>query len=367
MLAFKYISIHYVKYFIIILTALTMFLVGVDYLENADDLSESANLLFIYFVYTIFYAIDMLTPLSLVFAMIATKVFLIRSNALVSFYSLGYSKIDILKPFLVVSTVIIIIFISLHAIPKFARSAEYASNIRNNREYLNPVKDMFFTHNDKFVYFSKMIPVENAAEGIRIFSMKNSLLNEVLIASRAEFKNNFWYIKDANIIKKPIDMSFKSLGIITEEKDNIKILEGFRPKMLDQVYEGKVNYTIGDAISALLLLSNEEINTSLVRGALYKIILYPFFVPSLIVIMFFFVPISSRFTNIYLLSFLAIISTLLIWGTFFMLIELTNNKTITSEIGIVIPTLLLLIIAITRYRNFSKAQYKEVNSKKIRC
>ena len=358
MLAFKYISIHYIKYFIIILTALTMFLVGVDYLENADDLSESANLLFIYFVYTIFYAIDMLTPLSLIFAMIATKVFLIRSNSLVSFYSLGYSKTDILKPFVIVSTVIVIIFISLHAIPKFARSAEYASNIRNNREYLNPIKDMFFTHNDKFVYFSKMIPVQNAAEGIRIFSMKNNSLNEVLIASRAEFKNNFWHIKDANIIKKPTDMTFKSFGIIIEEKDNIKILEGFRPKMLDQVYEGKVNYTIGDAISALLLLNSEQINTSVVRGALYKIVLYPFFVPSLIVIIFFFVPISSRFTNIYLLSFLSIISTLLIWGTFFMLIELANNKTISSEVGIVIPIFLLFVIAIFRYRKFTSIPSK---------
>jgi len=350
MLAFKYISYHYIKYFLIILIALTMFLLGFDYLENADDLSESANLLLIYFVYTTFYAIDMLTPLALIFAMIATKVFLIRSNALVSFYSLGYSKKDILRPFVVVSSLIIMLFISLHAIPKFARAGEHASNIRNNREYLNPTRDMFFTYKDQFVYFSKMIPVQNAAEGIRIFSVKNNSLQEVLIASRAEFKDDFWHIKSADIIKKPIDMSFESKGMIIKHKKNIKILEGFRPKMLDQVYEGKVNYTIGDAVSALILLNSEQINTSVIRSALYKIVLYPFFVPSLIVIMFFLVPVSARFTNIYILSFSAIISTLVIWGVFFMLIELANNKTISSEVGIVLPVFILFIISLLKYR-----------------
>jgi len=94
MLAFKYISYHYIKYFFVILVALVFFIVGWDYMLDADRLSKSANLLLIYIVYKTFFAIDMLLPLALIFGMITTKVYLIRSNALVSFYSLGYSKDD---------------------------------------------------------------------------------------------------------------------------------------------------------------------------------------------------------------------------------------------------------------------------------
>jgi lipopolysaccharide export system permease protein len=99
MLAFNYISFHYIKYFLIILTALVLFLVGFDYIDNAQELSRSANITLIYLVYKSFFAIDMLLPLSLVFAMITTKIFLIRSNALVSFFSLGYSRVDVLNSF----------------------------------------------------------------------------------------------------------------------------------------------------------------------------------------------------------------------------------------------------------------------------
>ena len=52
--------------------------------------------------------------------------------------------------------------------------------------------------------------------------------------------------------------------------------------MLDQVYEGKVNFTIMNAIDAIDLLEEQNINTSSIRAALYKIFIYPFFVPCLV-------------------------------------------------------------------------------------
>ena len=155
MLAFKYVSVHYLKYFFIILTALVLFLVGFDYMENANKLSSSANLVLIYLVYKAFFAIDMLLPLSLIFAMISTKILLIRSNALVSFYSLGYTRVDILRPFVVVSTSIIILFIALHALPSFSRADEFSNNIRKHAQYLSPTRNLFFTYKNQYVYFSK--------------------------------------------------------------------------------------------------------------------------------------------------------------------------------------------------------------------
>ena len=355
MLAFKYISFHYLKYFSIILIALVMFLVGFDYMENASKLSGSANLVVIYLVYKSFFAIDMLLPLSLVFGMISTKIFLIRSNALVSFFSLGYSRVDILKPFVVVSTAIIMIFIALHSLPSFSRADEFSNNIRKNSEYLSPTRDLFFIYEDKYVYFSKMLPLQKKAEGVRIFQIKDKSLKEVLLAKEAIYRDKYWHIKNVDIITKPEKIDFESAGIKIENKQDFKILKGFRPKMLDQVYEGKVNFTIKNAIDAILLLDKQNIDTSSIKGALYKIFIYPFFVPCLVVIIFFFVPVSARFLNVSLFSFGAILATLLVWGILFMLIELSNNKTIPSEVGVLMPILILFLIAIRQWRKYRLA------------
>lgn len=355
MLAFKYISFHYMKYFMIILLALVMFLVGFDYMGSTEKLEISANLLLIYVVYKTFYAVDMLLPLSLIFAMISTKLFLIRSNALVSFYSLGYSRVDILKPFVVVSTTIILIFISFHAIPNFARADEMAKNIRKNAQYLSPTRDLFFTYKDQFIYFSRLLPLQESAENIRVFSFANNSLKEVLVATKAAYRNGAWRIDKADIITKPDDISFDSLGMKVSEQNNLEILQGFRPKMLDQVYEGKVNFTIIDAIDAYILLKAQNINTAIVKSAIYKMFVYPFFVPSLVVIIFFFVPVSVRFLNVSLFSFGAIISSLVVWAFLFALIELSSHKTLPSEVGIILPVFLLFLIALRQWRKYRLA------------
>ncbi len=355
MLAFKYISFHYIKYFLVIMIALAMFVVGFDYMDHADRLGISANLLIIYLVYKAFHAVDMLLPLALIFAMIATKILLIRSNALVSFYSLGYSRVDVLKPFVVVSSSIIVIFIFLHSLPSFSRANEFSNNIRNYAAYLSPTRDLFFTYKDKYIYFSKMLPLQKRAEGIRVFSIRKNSLKEVLVAKSATYRDKSWHIEQADIITKPDDMSFESPGIEVNEKEGLNILHGFRPKMLDQVYEGKVNFTIIDAIDAYFLLKDQNVNTNSIKGALYKIFIYPFFVPCLVVIIFFFVPVSARFLNISLFSFGAIIATLLVWGVLFMLIELSNNKTISSEVGVVTPTIILFFIALRQWRKYRLA------------
>ena len=343
---------HYLKYFAIILGALMLFVVGFDYMDHAGELSNSANLLLIYLVYKAFYAIDLLLPLSLVFAMISTKIYLIRSNALVSFYSLGYSRVDVLKPFVLVATGIIILFISLHTWSSFARAQEFSRNIRKHAQYLNPTRDLFFAYKGKYVYFSKLLPLQERAEGVRVFSVKENSLKEVVTAKSAEYRDDFWNIKKGDIITKPDDLSLASPGIKVTEANDLKILEGFRPRMLDQVYEGKVNFTIGDGLDAISLLGSQGIDTRTIKGALYKIFIYPFFVPFLIVIIFFFVPVSGRFLNVSLFSFAAILSTLLTWGMIMMLIELSNNKTISSEVGIIGPVVLLFLAALRQWRKY---------------
>jgi len=68
------------------------------------------------------------------------------------------------------------------------------------------------------------------------------------------------------------------------------------------------------------------------------------------------VPISVRFLNVSLFSFGAILSTLLTWGILFMLIELANNKTISSEVGVIAPIVILFLIAFRQWRKYRKVR-----------
>lgn len=352
MLMFRYIAFHYLKYISVILFALIFFMVGFDYMDNAH-LLKSANLVVIYLTYTAFFAIDMLLPLSLVFAMIATKIFLIRSNALVAIYALGYNKTDVIKPFVAVATLIVTIYIGLHA-TSFARADEYAKNIRHSSQFLQPTSNLFFTFKDRFVYFGKLYPLQERAEDIRIFTTNDGVLREILVAKEASYVDDEWRLGHAVSITRPQHLSLMSKGIDVQESDGLNLLKGFRPKILDQVYEGKVNYTIMDAIEALQLLGDQNVNVDKIKSALYRIFIGPLFVPSLIILIFFFVPISPRFLNITLFSFAAILATMLTWAILFMLTEFSNNKTIPSEVGIVAPVLVLFFSALVLwYRNHS--------------
>lgn len=349
MLAFRYIAFHYIKYFIIILAALSAFMTGFDYMQNGGNLPTSANLVMIYLVYKTFYAIDMLLPLALVFGMIATKVLLIRSNALVAFYSIGYSKNDVLKPFVLVSIMVISIYVALHATAAFARANEYATNIAKSSSYLRPTSNLFFTYENKYIFFGKLFPLQQRASDVRVFEIDESNLKELVVAKSAYYKDNYWHVPKAHVMYKPEQISFDGEGIRMEEKETISILKGFKPKILDQVYEGKVNYTIIDAVDALFLLTDQNINIDRIKSALYKTFLNPLFVPSLIIIIFFFVPVSQRFLNITLFSFGAILATLLTWSVLFILSELSFNKAVASEVGIVLPVFVLFLLAIWQW------------------
>lgn len=345
MLAFKYVAKHYLKYFIVILFALVLFLVGFDYMGRAEAL-KSANLVLIYLVYKTFFGIDMLLPISLVFAMIATKIYLIRSNALVAFYSLGYSRTDILKPFVVVASVVTLLFISFHFSTKFARANEYAYNIRVHGKYLNPSRDLFFIYKGQYIYFSKLLPIQEMAYGVRVFQVKDKSLKQVVIAKKAHYEGDAWVIEKADIITKPDDLSFASSGIKVQTDQKLTLLQGFRPKMLDQVYLGQVDFTLQDSFAAYRLLDSQGVETSNIRGAFYRVVVYPFFAPILIVIIFFFVPMSVRFLNVTLFSFGAILSTLVVWGVLYMLNELSSHKVLSSEVSVILPIVVLFFIAL---------------------
>jgi lipopolysaccharide export system permease protein len=223
----------------------------------------------------------------------------------------------------------------------FAKAYEYSKNISDKKINGAPTEHLFFTYEDYFVYFKELHPLRQVAKDIRIFKVENQDLKQVILADEAVFKDDYWIVKDAKTLIKPQNISLDSEGIIVTEKEDMKLLKGFRPAILDQVYEGSSTYSILDAFEAMEILDGQNVNTDKVKSVLYKTIVYPYFVPFLVIIIFFFVPVSPRFFNVSLFSFGALLVTLLIWGMFYTMIQLANAKTISGEMGIVLPVIIL--------------------------
>lgn len=345
MLSFKILSLMYLRYFMIVLIALSGFMIGFDLMDKASELPSSANLFILYLFYKTLYAIDMMLPISLVFGFIATMSELIRSNALVAYYAVGYTKKSVFAPFFALSFMMISLYIALHA-TSFSRANEYAENLRETSQFVRPSTDLFFTYEGKYIYFGSLYPMRQEAENIRIFSFNEGNLTEILNAPKAYYADNYWNIPSGNMIITPLSHGRDAQGVKIEEVKNARVLENFRPKILDQVYEGKINYSISDALDAMRLLENQNVDKTKVKTALYRIFFSPWFAVALMGIFFVLAPINTRFFNLSLFSFGAILITLLTWGILFALGELAGNKTLSPEYGVILPIIVIYSISL---------------------
>lgn len=339
----KYLLQKYLKYFFIILISLEFFFVGIDFLQNLHKLPRSANLELLYLMYNSFFTFTITLPLSLVFGWIVTITVLVRNNELVSFYSLSISKSDILRPIILVSTIITIILILLQTTP-LAYSGENKNKILHNSYFINEKSNIFLKYNDYFVYFKKLYPLEKKAENIHIFQTKNHDVVEIIAAKKAYFQNNKWYIVDTHIIKKPENIDWNKSKIMIKNEKFLYTLKGFEPKIINNVYTGKAQYSIIDAIRAILLLENQDFNTNKIKTILYSQIFIPFFIIPLIIILFLFTNPSSRFFNTASFTSITIFITLVTWGILFLLQKLALGGIISGEFAIIVPLVILFII-----------------------
>ncbi|MGD9969201.1 MAG: LptF/LptG family permease [Sulfuricurvum sp.] len=350
MLAFKTLSFLYIRYIAIILTALAGFMVGFDLMDSGTRLPAGANLVMLYIMYKTFFAIDMMLPITLVFAMIAAMVELIRSNALAAYYAIGYSKFRLMSPFLATASVLVVLHIALHA-TSFARAHEYAENLGQSSQLIRPTGDLFFTHEGNYIYFGNLYPLSKKAEDIRIFNFNDNRLHEIVRADEAVYDREHWNIANATTIVPPENLLDRKNGVIEKESPNIQALRHFKPKILDQVYEGKDNFTIGDGLEALKLLKNQNVDVTKIKSVLYRIFIFPWFALVMMVILYTYVPVSSRFVNLSFFSFGAILATLLVWGVLFVFGELANTKTLSPETGVISPIAALFGVMIWRLGN----------------
>ncbi len=345
----KYILSKFIKYFFIILLSLELFFIGIDFLQNFGKLPNSANLQLLYLLYNAFFTLTITLPLSLVFAWIVTLTVFIKNNELVSFHALGISQKQILTPVINISLLITLVLIILQATP-LAYSYEQKQKILNNEYFVNEQSNIFLKYNEYFVYFNKLYPLEKKAIDIHIFKIKNNDLVETIVGKKAYYQNNKWYVTDTKITKKPevVDWDDSKLEISYEKF--LYTLEGFEPKIINNVYKANVQFSILDAVKTILLLDDQNFNTNKIRAILYAQTLIPFFIIPLLVIIFIFSGVSSRFFNVAKFISIAVFFTLCIWGIIFLLQKLALGSIVLAEIAIIVPLVVLFTITNYLYR-----------------
>ena len=340
----RYILKKYLINFIIVLISLEFFFVGIDILQNFKSIPSSANLQILYVLYMGFFTLTLTLPLSIVFAWIVTLVVFIRNNEFVAFNALGATNKRIFLPVVNISILLLIILVSLQMTP-LAYSSDQKSKILSNQYFTNTKKDIFLKYNDYYVYFKKLLPLEKRAEGIHIFKVSGKDVIETIIGEKAYFQNNRWYIVDAKIINKPQILDINSSKLDIKYEKFLHTLDGFKPKILDNVYESKTDFSVFDAVSALILLNEQGINTQKIRSVLYNQLLIPFFIIPLLLLVFAYASLNSRFFNIAKFTSFSIFGTLIVWGFFFMLFKFTSSGVIIPEISMLLPMLVWLIVS----------------------
>ncbi|MFW2554201.1 LptF/LptG family permease [Aliarcobacter butzleri] len=350
----KYILKKYLINFIIVLISLELFFVGIDYLQNFKNIPASANLQLLYILYNSFFTLTLALPLSIVFGWIVTLVLFIKNNEFVAFNALGATRKNIFMPVVIVSISLLITLIFLQMTP-LAYSYEQKRKILNDEYFSNTKSDIFLKYNDYYVYFQKLLPLEKKAENIHIYKVKGDNLVETIIGEKAYFQNDKWYVVDVKVINKPENIDINNSKLDIRYEKFLHTLEGFKPKILDNVYESKSDFSIMDAVSALILLKDQGMNTQKIRTILYNQLIIPFFVIPILILVYSFASLNSRFFNMAKFVSFSIFGTLIVWGFFFLVFRLTSSGTVIPEISMLLTMFIWVIFSIYFYN-------KKINS-----
>jgi lipopolysaccharide export system permease protein len=344
----KYIVLHYIKNFFIVFLALEFFYVGVDLLTTYQKLPKSANLQILYTMFQGMYAVNYVLPLSVVFAMILTVTAMVKSNELVSMYAFGISKQSFIKPIFFSSLFIIIIYISL-TFTSFSYAREYSNNILRFSQISTSTSDLFLKNNNEYIYFQKLDPIKKEATNIKIFKVINEDVVSITSAKKGYYKGKNWILVGVEKTIKPKVTTLSDKGITVLKYPKIEALKDFRPKIIDNIYKGKFNLSVLDAIDALNFFNAQGLDTSRIKTIVFSQLFLPLFAPFLILILIVKIPIITRYYNLSVVSFSLSFVVVLVWGVLFLLSKLAINSVLIPEIAIMLPVFVLAIISFYSY------------------
>ena len=341
----RYVGYVYFKYFVILFVALECFYVGIDVLTNLKDFPQSANTALLYIALTAIVAITYTLPLSLIFALIITAFNMIRSNELISFYALGVSKNSLIIPPFIIALLVTLVYIGLNNTP-FAYALRFQKNLTNFSQIWSLSNDMFLKFEGKYIYIKELNPGAKAARDVSFFEVKDNALISKSSSQKGIYEDKKWHFSELNTTILPQNFELGETGLEYKNETNVEALRKFDPNTIASVYDSANVYTIAEAIRSIKAFKSQGVNVSGVKANLYNMIFFPLFAPLMVLILYYYLPVTGRFFNLALLSFGFFIATLCIWGVLFVLIRFSLNGVLLPELGIIVPIFAIFLFAL---------------------
>jgi lipopolysaccharide export system permease protein len=345
-LYFRYLAKHYFINFLALLLGLSLAFAMIDYFQHSQQLQLSSNYLILYLFLMWQEALAQLYPIAIVFAGIMTLVSLIKSSNMVVLYSFGYTKRQLFLPFFTMATLIYFVFIALHT-TEFSYAKDKAQAMLEDGVRAYAVSDLFFIYEGDFVYAKTLAPIKKEMTKMTLFRLSGNDLLYTIHADEAKFDGSAWKAK--NIVVKKLVYDDKGLkGYTTEKRDELTTLIGYKPKMIESIYEGKA-LNIIDANRAWKLLSKQNLNTKKLRSSLNNKVIFPLFSIGLLLVLFFKIPFHARYMNLPVVLSLSLGVTFLVWGLLFALNQMGNNGVLSPELAIPLPIAAIITYALYVY------------------
>ncbi len=342
-LHFRYLAKHYTRNLLAILFGLSFAFAFIDYFQHMQMLNVSSNYKVLYIFYMWQQALGMLYPLAIVFALIMTKLAFVKNNTMGALHAFGYTKKRLLYPVLIVATLTYGLFLYLHT-TEFSYAKDKAVILLKNQLHAYDVNDVFFKYNDTFVYIKTLDPIEKKIEGITIFKVSGSQVRYTIKAPVAVFNGEEWIAQDATV-KTHIYKNGELIRYSVDRKERIATLHGYKPKIIESLYEGKA-LNIIDAYNTWKLLQTQNLNSDKIRATMYDKAIVPLFALALVIILFFKLPFHARMMNFGVVVSLSLGVTFLVWGILFGLAQIGSNGVLVPEVTAIVPIVLLWIYAI---------------------
>jgi lipopolysaccharide export system permease protein len=344
-LVFYYLAKHYFINFLALLLGTSLAFSVIDYFQHSAALeSSNAKVLYIYYMWQ--EAIVLLYPLALIFALIMTKLSLVKSSNMVILHSFGYTKRELFTPFFVVGLAVYGVFIALHT-TEFSYAKDNAVAIVEKSGDAYKLERLFFIYDGDFVHVGSLDPIKKRMEGLVLFKIEENRLVSTLHAKSASFQKEGWLAQGIEI-KKLIYKNNKLHHYEVQKLDELLTLKGYAPKIVESIHEGKA-LTITDTLKAWILFDNQRLNSGKLRSSFYYKTVFPLFSLAFTLILFFKIPFHARYMNIPLVLSGALGGTFVVWGVLFAMNQVGQNGVIAPEYAIVLPILTLWFYALTLY------------------
>jgi lipopolysaccharide export system permease protein len=345
---FRYIAWHYGKNFLILLLGLSLAVVFIDFLQNAQKISGGVNQKVLYAFFTWEYMLTLLYPLVLLFALAWTQIGFIYRNVFVALFSFGYRRRQLLRPFLAVAFGVYLLFLALQTTP-FAQGRDRAGAILHRSATQEKVQDLFFRYGESFVFVKQLDPLHKELHDGMIFRVKERRVVETIRFSLARFREDRWIAPLATVRTKIYDEKGRLLRFHDRQVRELTVLRGYRPKIFKQIYEGR-SLSLQDGWEAWRLLRLQGLSADKIVAALSNQLVMPLFALALLVILFFRTPPYHRFIRKERLWVLFLGSAMLFWALLFALYRLGVNGTVDPAYAQSLPVALLALYALYLYR-----------------